>query len=46
MFNVHYEVNISIQLRLILVQFCFFETYIMHKMGAGPLFPKPVPLVH
>jgi hypothetical protein len=43
-FNVQYEVNISIQLRLILVQVCFFEMYIMHKMVAGPLFSEPVPL--
>lgn len=46
MFNAQYEVNISIQLRLILVQFCFFETHIMPKAGAGPLFPEPVPLAH
>jgi hypothetical protein len=45
-FNVQYEVNISIQLGRILVQFCFFEMYIMPKMGAGPLFPEPVPLAH
>jgi len=45
-FSVQYEANISIQLRLILEQFCFFEMYIMPKAAAGPLFPEPVPLAH
>jgi len=45
-FNVQYEVSISIQLRLILGQLCFFEMYTMPKAGAEPMFPEPVPLAH
>jgi hypothetical protein len=47
--NVHYEPNtycISLQLRFILVQFCFFEMYIMPKARAGPPFPEQVSLAH